>query len=192
MANDLTGDFDIVVQMPTQAMNRVFAPCYAVEEDEVLDEAKVREKWPKDQFIFDIQTHHVDVAHKWYEDTDDGRAVLQFFRLLRGQAKLEDNLELLNRDHYIKEIFFDSDTVMAVISGVPTRDWNKNPLPPDQMAATRDRVNRLAQSERVLAHESRFVEPMVIDTVDEKDVTRAADEYLANKKVEAEKQIAAN
>jgi predicted TIM-barrel fold metal-dependent hydrolase len=134
------------------AMNRVFGPCYAVEEDEVFDAAKVREKWPKDQFIFDIQTHHVDVAHKWYEDTPDGRAVMQFFKLLRGKEKFEDNLETLNRDHYIKEIFFDSDTVMAVISGVPTRDWSKNPLPPDQMAATRDRVNQLARSQRVLAH----------------------------------------
>ena len=37
----------------------------------------------------------------------------------------------------------DSDTLMAIISGVPTREWNKNPLPPDQMAATRDYVNGL-------------------------------------------------
>src|SRR4029079_11136035 len=48
--------------------------------------------------------------------------------------------------------FFDSDTVLAVISGVPTRDWAKNPLQPDQMAATRDYVNSLAGSQRVLAH----------------------------------------
>ena len=40
---------------------------------------------------------------------------------------------------------------------------------------------QLDVSERVLAHESRFVEPMVIDVVDEKDVARQADEYLAAK-----------
>ena len=39
-------------------------------------------------------------------------------------------VELLNRAHYVKEVFGDSDTVMAVISGVPSRDWDKNPLPP--------------------------------------------------------------
>lgn len=49
-------------------------------------------------------------------------------------------------------MFFDSDTVMAIISGVPTRTWDKNPLPPDQMAATRDYVNELAKSQRVLTH----------------------------------------
>ncbi len=41
---------------------------------------------------------------------------------------------------------------MAVISGVPSREWDKNPLPPDQMVATRKYVNDLAGSQRVLSH----------------------------------------
>jgi predicted TIM-barrel fold metal-dependent hydrolase len=64
----------------------------------------------------------------------------------------EKSLELLNRAHYVKEVFGDSDTVMAVISGVPSREWDKNPLPPDQMVATRQYVNDLAGSQRVLSH----------------------------------------
>ena len=51
-----------------------------------------------------------------------------------------------------RKLFGDSDTVMAVISGVPSRDWDKNPLPPDQMVATRKFVNDLAGSQRVLSH----------------------------------------
>jgi hypothetical protein len=39
-----------------------------------------------------------------------------------------------------------------MISGVPSRDWNKNPLPPDQMVATRSFVNEVAGSQRVLSH----------------------------------------
>ena len=134
------------------AMNQVFGPYYRVSADELLDEDKVREKWPKDQFIFDVQTHHVDIDRAWYEDTPDGQALERFFRALRPGDSLEQSLATLNVEHYVKEIFFDSDTVMAVISGVPTREWDKNPLPPDQMAATRDHVNALAGSERVLAH----------------------------------------
>src|SRR5262249_2912757 len=53
---------------------------------------------------------------------------------------------------YVKEVFLDSDTVMAVISGVPTATWERNPLPPDQMVATRKHVNDLASSQRVLSH----------------------------------------
>jgi hypothetical protein len=135
------------------ALNQVFGPCYDVDAAEVEDQKAFEEKWPKDQFIFDVQTHHVDVSKKWYDDTPDGKRVLQFFRLLRPFAKdVEGSLELLNRAHYVKEVFGDSDTVMAIISGVPSREWDKNPLPPDQMVGTRRYVNDLAGSQRVLSH----------------------------------------
>src|SRR5437588_9468331 len=64
----------------------------------------------------------------------------------------EKSLEQMNRAEYVKEVLGESDTVMAVISGVPSRDWDKNPLPPDQMVATRKYVNDLAGSQRVLSH----------------------------------------
>jgi flagellar biosynthesis chaperone FliJ len=54
-----------------------------------------------------------------------------------------------------------------------------------------DIKKQLDVSERVLAHESRFVEPMVIDVVDEKEVTRQADEYLSSKNVEKSAETAA-
>jgi predicted TIM-barrel fold metal-dependent hydrolase len=135
------------------ALNQVFGDCYEVEAAEVDDPKAFEEKWPKDQFVFDIQTHHVDVARKWYDETPTGRGIKSFFLMLRPEAKtLEQALELLNRAHYVKEVFGDSDTVMAVISGVPSREWDKNPLPPDQMVATRQFVNDLAGSRRVLSH----------------------------------------
>jgi predicted TIM-barrel fold metal-dependent hydrolase len=135
------------------ALNQVFGDCYDVSAAEVEDQKAFAEKWPKDQFIFDVQTHHVDISRKWYDTTPDGKAVASFFTLLRPGARSTDQaLELLNRAHYVKEIFGDSDTVMAIISGVPSRDWDKNPLPPDQMVATRQFVNDLAGSRRVLSH----------------------------------------
>jgi predicted TIM-barrel fold metal-dependent hydrolase len=135
------------------ALNQVFGDCFAVDAAEVEDQKAYAEKWPKDQFIFDVQTHHVDVSRKWYDDTPDGKRVKAFFTALRPEGKsFENRLELLNRAHYVKEVFLDSDTVMAVISGVPSRDWDKNPLPPDQMVATRKFVNDIAGSQRVLSH----------------------------------------
>lgn len=135
------------------ALNEVFGRCYDVNAAEVEDQRAFAEKWPKNQFIFDVQTHHVDVSRRWYEDTPEGRRTTQFFRFLRPLARnLKESLEQLNRAHYVKEIFGDSETVMAIISGVPTREWNRNPLPPDQMAGTRDYVNGLAGSQRLLSH----------------------------------------
>src|SRR5262245_1449173 len=134
------------------AMNDVFGNFFDVSAAETKDPEAFAEKWPKDQFIFDIQTHHVDVSKKWYDDTEDGKRVASFFRMLRRGKTIEDTLDQLNRVHYVKELFGDSDTVMAVISGVPSREWDKNPLPPVQMVATRKFVNDLAGSRRVLSH----------------------------------------
>src|SRR5262245_34971058 len=135
------------------ALNQVFGDCYDVSAAEVEDQKAFEEKWPKDQFIFDVQTHHVDVAKKWYDDTPQGKATIRFFQMLRPLAgSVEKTLDLLNRAHYVTEVFGDSDTVMSIISGVPTREWDKNPLPPDQMVATRKYVNDLAGSQRVLSH----------------------------------------
>jgi predicted TIM-barrel fold metal-dependent hydrolase len=135
------------------ALNQVFGDVYDVRAEEAYDQKAFEERWPKDQFVFDVQTHHVDVARKWYDDTPEGRRAVRFFQMLRPFAgSLEKSLDQLNRAHYVKEVFGDSDTVMAVISGVPSRDWDKNPLPPDQMVATRQYVNDLAGSQRVLSH----------------------------------------
>jgi predicted TIM-barrel fold metal-dependent hydrolase len=133
------------------AFNEVFGPFYEVRAEDAEDEKAFAEKWPKDQFIFDIQTHHVDLSSKWHE-SPDGKPTANFLRMIRGKKGTEDPLENLNRIHYVKELFGDSDTVMAVISGVPSRNWDKNPLPPDQMVATRKYVNDLAGSQRVLSH----------------------------------------
>jgi predicted TIM-barrel fold metal-dependent hydrolase len=135
------------------ALNDVFGPCYDVDAAEADDQRAFEEKWPKQQFIFDIQTHHVDIGQQWYDQSPDGKVVSSFFTQLRPQAKSgKEALEQLNRAHYVKEVFGDSDTVMAVISGVPSREWSKNPLPPDQMVATRAFVNEIAGSRRVLSH----------------------------------------
>ncbi|HEY7153189.1 MAG TPA: twin-arginine translocation signal domain-containing protein, partial [Gemmataceae bacterium] len=110
------------------ALNQVFGPVYQVAADEVKDQKAFAEKWPKDQFIFDVQTHHVDISRKWYDMTPDGKAMKTFFTMLRPGAKSTDEaLEQLNRAHYVKEVFGDSDTMMAIISGVPSREWDKNP-----------------------------------------------------------------
>jgi predicted TIM-barrel fold metal-dependent hydrolase len=135
------------------ALNGVYGRCFQVQAAEADDPLAFEERWPKDQFIFDVQTHHVDISRDWYDKSPTGQGVKSFFERLRPEAKTRAQaMELLNRAHYVKEVFGDSDTIMAVISGVPSRDWDKNPLPPDQMVATRKFVNDLAGSKRVLSH----------------------------------------
>ncbi len=136
------------------AYNEVFGRTYEVEPIEALDPAAYAEKWPKTEFIFDNQTHHVDVDSRWFEATDVGKQAAAFLRNFRRNAKSTDEaLSQLNQAHYIKELFMDSDTTMAIISGVPTSEWRENILPPDKMVATRNAINTMAgKTGRMLSH----------------------------------------
>ena len=71
------------------ALNQVFGDCYEVDAEEVDDPKAFEEHWPKDQFILDVQTHHVDVSNKWYDDTPTGRGIKSFFLMLRPEAKID-------------------------------------------------------------------------------------------------------
>jgi uncharacterized protein len=133
--------------------NEVYGKTYDVDPIEALDPAAYEEKWPKNEFIFDNQTHHIDVESGWFEQTEAGKEAAAFLRRFRPQQKTTiEALEALNQGHYVKELFFDSDTVMAIISGVPTSEWKENILPPDKMVQTRNAINGWARSERMLSH----------------------------------------
>jgi predicted TIM-barrel fold metal-dependent hydrolase len=133
--------------------NAVFGKTYEVDPIEALDPSAFDERWPKTEFIFDNQTHHIDVESGWFERTEAGKQAAAFLRRFRPAKETTlATLEQLNQTHYVKELFFDSDTTMAIISGVPTSDWKENILPPDQMVRTRNDINKWAKSQRMLSH----------------------------------------
>ena len=131
------------------AMNRVFGPFFEVDPAEALEPAAVAERQPAGQFVFDIQTHHVaaprqfpgllglrQTGRRWNPD------------LQRDRGAMED----LYLENFIKEVFLDSDTTVAVISGIPSATEASNILPPEKMVETRAIINRLAASQRLLSH----------------------------------------
>lgn len=131
------------------AMNEVFGPAFLVHEAEAAEPAVSREMWPKKEFILDLQTHHV-------RDSMTGPSV---FRSLTGKFGLNPVLsgttparDSLHRANYVKEIFFDSDTVMACLSGAAFGPPDKYVLSAEDIVATRDLVNSAAGSRRMLAH----------------------------------------
>src|SRR5215470_6685762 len=134
--------------------NEVFGKTYEVDAVEALDPAAFEEHWPKNEFIFDNQTHHIDVENGWFEKTEAGREAAKFLKNFRPNEKTTTaSLEALNQTHYVKELFFDSDTVMAIISGVPSSSYqDDNILPPDKMVKTRNDINHWAHSQRMLSH----------------------------------------
>ncbi len=131
------------------AMNAVFGCSYRVTEDEALNQTAFLEGKPKNQFIFDAQTHHV-------KDSITGPTM---FRTLTGKAGLNPALadiapgpDTLHRANFVKEIFFDSDTVMAIMTGAVIGPPKHHALPTPDMVETRNRVNQAAGTRRMLSH----------------------------------------
>ena len=107
-------------------MNAVFGRYFDVSPVEALEAAAATERQPRGQFVFDVQTHHVAAPRQM-------RGPLRFREMARrwnadiGDSRSMDELYLEN---YIKEVFLDSDTSVAVISGIPSATDEQNILPP--------------------------------------------------------------
>lgn len=100
------------------ASNIVYGPCWDVDAAETLEPDATAEKFPKGEyFIFDVQTHFTDGVAIGFRDAE-------FVRNMGFQLK--DDADAYSFTNYVKEIFFDSETSMAVISGVPGKEINTN------------------------------------------------------------------
>jgi predicted TIM-barrel fold metal-dependent hydrolase len=112
------------------------------------------------EFIFDVQSHHVDPNGTWRVTNP---AIEAFFAAVWPQAggiaaegdpywpaetplrggREYDPIENLGRFHYLKELYLDSSTNFTVLSAVPSEPSNQ-PLPIDEAALTVDTVRELA------------------------------------------------
>jgi predicted TIM-barrel fold metal-dependent hydrolase len=125
-------------------------------------------RWPEAQlnnlpgeFIFDVQSHHIDSAGAWRVNNPGFHAVFASIweqsgplggmpsvdenQVVRGWGKGGeiDPIENLSRYHYLKELFLDSSTNMTVLSAVPAEE-SQQPLPIGEAAQTVGAVNALA------------------------------------------------
>ncbi len=104
------------------ASNMVYGPNWDVDAAETLEPAATEEKWPKGEyFIMDVQTHFTDSA----AGPVMGFRSMEFVKNMG--FKLKNDVDAYSFPNYVKEIFFDSETSMAIISGVPGKEINKNP-----------------------------------------------------------------
>jgi len=135
------------------AMNDVYGPLFGVSRAEAAtpDMADERANQLAGQFVFDGHTHFLR------EDTQ----LQGFVRMREAVGKAGWNPELAGKpqtiedlkfDNYLKEVFYDSDTKIALISSAPSdvpADWF---LTNQMTAQARARVNELLGSRRMLSH----------------------------------------
>lgn len=126
------------------------------------------------EFVFDIQSHHIDADGTWritnpafeaffaavwsQAGPTGGTPGMRPDGSIRGFGAGEiDPIANLSRFHYIKELFLDSATTMTVLSAVPSSPENQ-PLPIFEAAETVQIVSELAGgTQRCVMH--AFVMP---------------------------------
>jgi uncharacterized protein len=135
------------------AMNEIYGRLYdaTLAEAQTPEMATQRAKALAGQFVMDCHTHFL---------RDDTR-IMTFVRQRQAVGKAgwnpslagkEQTIEDLKFANYFKEVFLDSDTKVALLSGAPSdvpQDWF---LTNEMKAEARARVNKEAGSRRMLSH----------------------------------------
>ncbi|MGE0642434.1 MAG: amidohydrolase family protein [Nitrospira sp.] len=146
------------------AMNALLGRFFDIDAVELFEPAAFAEQRGAPYFIFDVQTHYVGSGY----DPSDAEAkrkgavskqallsLRQHIREAGLNPKLigdHGTLDDLSWKNFVKEVFFDSETSIGLISTPPGPYPQEAVVPPNEMAHIRDEINRLAGSQRMLAH----------------------------------------
>ena len=103
------------------------------------------------EFIFDVQTHMVDVNGAWRERMSARQWESALKSFPQGACGASDAVACFSADRFIEEVFVDSDTQIAVLSFVPGLP-DSNPLTIEEARRTRELVARLKGTDRLLLH----------------------------------------
>jgi uncharacterized protein len=144
------------------ASNQVFGSnVWEVDEVESWEAAATQEKFPKGEyFIIDVQAHFTNGLPL------TGFRSMEFVKNMGFQLK--EDADAYGFRNFVKEMFFDSDTALVVISGVPGKEIHRGPdgkvlegaartpgmagrvLPSWVMSKAAKEINTLAGSQRAL------------------------------------------
>ena len=131
-------------------MNKVFGgDVFSVAHAEAMDPAAAAERAARfaDQYIVDMQLHFVRDDYAW-----DG--ILHLGNYAKQWNADLDNItfDSFKFDNFMKEVYFDSDTKIGLISAAPADHGPNVIMNNDGLADARNFVNKASGSRRMLAH----------------------------------------
>ncbi|HEV3226466.1 MAG TPA: amidohydrolase family protein [Acidimicrobiales bacterium] len=124
------------------------------------------------EFIFDVHTHHVMPDRPWVQNAPQTVGLVE--GMLPPDCVAGNPLECVNRAAYVNDVFFASDTTLALLSDVPNSGPDDAPVPFHDALGTQQFAAQLAHggADRVLVH--NVIAPNV------GDVKMHLDEMTAN------------
>jgi predicted TIM-barrel fold metal-dependent hydrolase len=128
---------------------------FEVSQEAALEPQLAAAELGKKEFIFDVQGHFVNPTGAWTRALPPMRKPLA--EMPNAQCELSKTpgdrsyLKCLSGDEFVKDVFLDSDTDIMVLSFVPsTREGE--PLTIEEALATRDIVDKMEGTKRLLLH----------------------------------------
>jgi predicted TIM-barrel fold metal-dependent hydrolase len=146
------------------ALNSVFGRFFDVLDVELVEAAAFAERGGQPFFIFDVQTHYVSSGYDPHGEEAGRKGAVSKDQLLAVRRRAREagmnpklradhgTLEDLSWENFIREVFFDSETSIGLISTPPGPYPQTAVVPPKEMTHIRDEINRVAGSQRMLAH----------------------------------------
>ena len=135
------------------AMNDTYGPMFGVSRAEAAtpEMANERAKALSGQFIMDMHTHFLrdDTSLEGFVRSREAVGKAGWNPALVGKPQKLEDLKFAN---YLKEIFLDSDTKVACISGAPSEKVSDWFLTNDMKNQARATINSIAGSKRAFAH----------------------------------------
>jgi predicted TIM-barrel fold metal-dependent hydrolase len=131
---------------------------FVLETEAALDPDAAAATLAGEEFVFDVQNHAINPDGAWRRRPNAAQLIAGL-RTTTAAARYSHEplagelayLNALDGDHYVKDVFLDSDTQMAVMSVLSTLHEDE-PLPIDEAAGIRALVDRLGGGRRLLLH----------------------------------------
>ncbi len=127
-------------------INQVYGCGYSVDPQSTVEPGAC-EPLRGGEFIFDVQTHHVNPSGPWRH----GAWEFAYNAFEQAGCGAADKMVCYDREHYIRELFINSDTSMAVLTAVPAQEPTQ-PLGRQEVAETMRIIDALRGSPRLLTH----------------------------------------
>ncbi len=146
------------------AANSVFGRVFDVGPLEMVEAAAFAERRGGSYFIVDVQTHYVGSHYDPAGEETRRKGAVSKEALLALRRRVREaglnpklagdrgTINDLSWENFVKEVFLDSETSVGLISTPPGPYPQEAVVPPAEMAHIRDEINRVAGSQRMLAH----------------------------------------
>jgi len=139
------------------AMNDVYGQVFNIPKAETIDPMVLQERTKAlaGQFIFDDQVHFIrdDLSPKSAARVNRQLGWRRYAQKHLNPGILEPGpVQHLQFSNFIREVYFDSDTKVSLLSGAPADEDHNSFLRNEQIYAAREAVNALSASRRMFSH----------------------------------------